>query len=326
MSHAWFAAIPLFLILVAGSRPAKARQVNPIACDIPAVVVQLDPKTHGLDLVRDSPASDFTVALDGQSVKVNAAAVDTSPKRIVLTFDASKRVDKKQWSLQFQLADALLANSHSGDKFSVFLTPGSPSPFASAEETRIALQRLATARPSAEAKGNPMYDSLVLASKIFPTPQFGDSIVAIGFGKDTKSKNKPEYLLGTLIQRGIRLHTIDFAESGDTPFRTELATRGAITVANPDEAQLFAISGKSGGSSRAVRRDRSLKDDPAVQHRLQVLYEGIAQPYRLTVQLDGGGKPRKLEVSSAREKRPGPTIILSHPKVFVECPNLVAHP
>ena len=276
--------------------------------------------------MTDFTATDFTATQGGHGVHVNSATIDTTPKRIVLVFDASKRVDKTQWNVQFQLAGTLLANSRSGDNFSIFLTPGTPLPFVSSDESRAALQRLMAARPKVAEKRNPIYDSLFAASKIFGAPRFGDSIVLIGFREDAKSKNKPDYVLGALIQGGIRLHTIDIADSGDLPYRSEFTVPGAIAVADPDEAQLFAMSVKSGGASRTVRRDRSLKDDPAFQHRLQVLYEGITRPYRLTIQLDGTATPRKLEVSAGRKRGAGATIILSYPKVLVGCPNASASP
>jgi len=321
-----FAALPMLFSLVAANCPAFAQQAGASACDIPLVAIQVDPQTHALDLATGFTVADFTADLDGHRVNVEAAALDTSPKRIVLAFDATRHVDKKQWALQFQLAEVLLSSGSSSDRFSVFVSPGTPPPFASADEARAALQRLATARPIIDEKRNPIYDSLLLAIKAFGTPRFGDSIVLIGFREDANSKTKPDYVMGALIQNGIRLHTIDITDSGDVLARTEIAIPGGLTVVDPDQARLFGMATKSGGSSRSVRRDRSLKDDPVVQRRLQVFYQGISRPYRLTLQLEGGAKPRKLEIAAVEEKKPGPTILFSYPKVFIRCPAPRANP
>ena len=106
-------------------------------------------------------------------------------------------------------------------------------PFVSSDESRAALQRLMAARPKVAEKRNPIYDSLFAASKIFGAPRFGDSIVLIGFREDAKSKNKPDYVLGALIQGGIRLHTIDIADSGDLPYRSEFTVPGRSPLLIP---------------------------------------------------------------------------------------------
>jgi hypothetical protein len=312
--------MPLSFVSFASFHPVSA-QVNPVTCNIPVVVVQVDPQTHALDLATNLGTADFTAREEGRSALVSSAVLDTSPKRIVLAFDASGRVDKTQWNLQLQLADALITKGHPGDTFSIYLSPGTPSPFTSVEESRKTLRRLLAVRPQVAEKRNPIYDSLLAAIKIFEAPQFGDSVVTIGFGKDGNSKTKPDYVMGALIQEGIRLHTIGFIESGDNLSRTELGIPGAITASDPDEARLFAMSTRSGGTSRTLRRDRSFKDDAIFQQRLTVLYEGIARPYRVTLQLDGSAKPHKLEVASQRAKQVGPGIIILHPTVTVGCPN-----
>ena len=98
--------------------PSVAQQTPPRPCDVPVVVTRFVSSSRSVELVKDLGPHDFTAQLGTVPGVIEAASIDSGPKRIALILDASSNIPEDEWKLETAMAAVwLLRQARSKDTF-----------------------------------------------------------------------------------------------------------------------------------------------------------------------------------------------------------------
>lgn len=231
----------LVLLIVSIAAQSSAQQSSQQAYDIPVVLSRIDTReyvsyyddgssnlrnpalppepahtTYGTyderNLVQDFSADNFQVRVGGMPGDLQSLSVDKGPKRIYFTLDASSRVSNQQWEAELKGVARILLYARSIDRYAFVLVGASPatSGFVSPGEAKERLKSLQNTRPAPAGPEAAIYDGLLTAAKTLDPPQFGDTIIFLGLGKDSGSRVAVADLRHLLLKGSIRFYGLTF--------------------------------------------------------------------------------------------------------------------
>lgn len=275
-------------------------QPGTTACDVPLVATRFDPKSRGMDLVKDLNVNDFEVKLGGAQGVLEGASVDSGPKRVALILDASRSVPRDEWTLETKMADRLLDHARPTDRFAIFLvgTDSPGGPLLPVKESKQRLKELGSSRPVVTDASERTYDALVAAANLFKPHEFGDVLFLFGHPEDSGSKAKLDELVELIWQDKLRFQAVSFAD----PLRGQVSTGFnpneplPASVSFPKLVEVTEASGYS-FSFHAVDALNYPGQTALFEAFLRDLYLGIAEPYRLRIVQPKTQGPVKLEIT-----------------------------
>jgi hypothetical protein len=281
---------PLFIAICAR---VSAQNIKDHSCDVPLVITRFVPSAGTVELVQDLSTKDLAVKVGGLSSTVENASIDRGGKRIGLILDASKRIPQDEWKLETETAVSLIEHARPEDKFSLFVVGGDvpAGSFLLSSEVQERLKKLAVSRPDAPDETEKIYDALLLMAKRLDPPEFGDAIFLFGHPDDSGSKANPEQVQELLLRNRLRFYAMSFTD----PLRGKLPPGFDLNKPIPSNVgmeKIDQISHATGyfvsfHSTQALNFPGQI---PLLKGFLGDLYAGIAEPYRLKIDLSTSGK------------------------------------
>ena len=279
-------------LFLATSVRVSAQNIQNHSCDVPLVVTRFVPSSGAVELVQDLSAKDLTVKVGGLSSTVKDAAIDRGGKRVGLILDASKRIPQDEWKLETEMAVSLIEHARPEDKFSLSIVggdlPGGSLLPSSAVQER--LKKLAVSRPDAPDGTERIYDALLLMAKHLDPPEFGDTIFLFGHPEDSGSNASPKQVQEIILRNRLRFYAVSFTDMrGKVPPGFDLnkpmpANAGIERIDQISHATGYFVSFHS---PQALNFPGQI---PLFKGFLGDLYAGIAEPYRLKIDLSTSGK------------------------------------
>jgi len=273
-------------------------------------------------LVQDLTAKDLTVKVGGTSSTVENASIDRGGKRIGLILDASKNIRPDEWKLETKMAVSLIEHARPEDKIALFLI-GVDIPagsFLAASEVRARLHALASSRPKAQDGSEKIYDALLLAAQRLDPSEFGDSILLFGHPDDSGSKANSEQVQEQILRNRLRFYGVSFTDPllGKLPPGFDLNKPLPANVGMEKTDQISHATGYffSFHSVQALNFPGQLS---LFKGFLGDLYTGIAEPYRLKIDLNTAGEASvdlSIKDGGARNIRQGD---VHYPHFLYQC-------
>jgi len=295
----------LFLVLIFAVLPALAEktyagQLPGAACDLPFVASRFDKESRIEVLTGNLSPANFQVRVGDSSVKVSHMSIDSSAKRIALVLDARSKVDAEEWGLETDLAISLASHGRNGDQFVLFLAnarapeEGFQSPTSMVE----LLEKLKKSRPIISGKDD-MTEVLLAAARKLDPPRFGDTLFLFGRVENSGSATEFDELRTLLLENRIRFYGVSFTDplKGSVPAGWNPNMPLPSTFRRPELDQLSSETGYP-ISYHQPEVFRQFKEQlPLLKNYLGLLYEEIAEPYRLSFEVPGNSSPAKLEIN-----------------------------
>jgi len=318
---------PLFFLwitslFVAFCVHVSAQKIPDHSCDVPLVVTRFVPSSGAVELVQDLTAKDLTVKVGGTSSTVENASIDRGGKRIGLILDASKNIRPDEWKLETKMAVSLIEHARPEDKIALFLI-GVDIPagsFLAASEVRARLHALASSRPKAQDGSEKIYDALLLAAQRLDPSEFGDSILLFGHPDDSGSKANSEQVQEQILRNRLRFYGVSFTDPllGKLPPGFDLNKPLPANVGMEKTDQISHATGYffSFHSVQALNFPGQLS---LFKGFLGDLYTGIAEPYRLKIDLNTAGEASvdlSIKDGGARNIRQGD---VHYPHFLYQC-------
>jgi hypothetical protein len=258
-------------------------------------------------------ASNFRGEFRGEPVKILAATVDQSPRRIALVVDTSAGMgkDATRWRFAWDAAEDLVLSLAPVHEI-VFLTVADKlwqhtKLLSDPKALQSALQE---AREREAAGATALYDGVIQASRGFSSPGLGDAICLVTDGVDNVSTQTASEVETAVARAGLRLFVVWI-----TPMEGYTAVGTEIRYGRPSTERTDRIAETSGGF---VLRPRSYKPDQ-VGKELAPLRSRLTYVYRLDLEFpETINKPRKwkLEVVDANGKKRR-NVAVSYPRLLV---------
>jgi hypothetical protein len=271
----------------------SAQNIQNHSCDVPLVVTRFVPSSGAVELVQDLSAKDLTVKVGGLSSTVKNAAIDRGSKRIGLILDASKTIPQDEWKLETERAISLIERARPEDKFSLFVVGGDPPGglLLSSSEVQERLKKLAVSRPDAPDGTERIYDALLLMAKHLDPPEFGDAIFLFGHPEDSGSNTNPKQVQELILRNRLRFYAVSFTDMLRGKVRRGFDLNKPVP-ANVGTEKIDQISHATGYfvSFHSVQALNFPGQMALFKGFLGDLYAGIAEPYRLKIDLSTSGK------------------------------------
>jgi hypothetical protein len=281
------------------------------------------------NLVPNLNAADFRGKLRGHDVQILSAALDTSPRRIVVLLDASGSVmdSDRGWKTEVTAAESLIRLAPSQASIGQIgfsersLDTQDFDQEPSALLTKLSALAKVCEEPRKFLRGTALYDAIAMAQGLLGVPKVGDVIYALTDGWDNKSQTKSRQVEDELLLRGVRLFGVamDFDlssrrarmpdEVGTNQFRSMVETTGGSLLTLPYAKTLWPYINIKAKTANDI-----------VDLAFQRMYQQMGEFYRLNVRLpetvdkptkwkleviDASGKPmRGVEVHSPQELMP----------------------
>jgi von Willebrand factor type A domain len=273
----------------------------------------------------------FELRLHGQPATVASAALDATPKRILLLVDLSEKMNAGGWNLIASLAAYLVQNARPEDRFAL-LTFAGPKERLDFNQPRAALQAKLAGylrhRPGPGSDDDPIDDAVLEALAVFGPPRFGDTILLFTRGEGQGSRAAPKKLEEALLAHRVRLFAIAagaapqfeyFITDVPAPRGTRMPPQGVLPIhgalqnlAEESGGVLFSEVTESPEHTYVLTATRRKELQQLVWH----MYGQIVEPYRITLARRAGPsdrQPEKFEAGFA----PGLAKRLSEPAVFL---------
>ena len=293
-------------------------------CRVSVPVIAILPDGRTLTGLR---SGDFEVRIAGGRAELQAAELDTAPKRVVLLLDASRQVNEEGWRVVIQLASFVARTAASEDRLALVVYGAAGALLLDFNQPREAilqkLEALSAARPPKPAERGHFHDSLLAAAEIFGPPAFGDTVLALFGGADRGSRANPARVKEVFLARGIRLYgialdraVIGFIVGGvfSTAILHGLSELDQLAV---DTGGFFAHE-----DIRPVWKTYKLTDER--QRELEVFLRrtmlNIVRPYRLELLTQSSRKLERTDVQLGVESaRKVARVELLYPRLVQTC-------
>ena len=293
------ASLSFFALFLFFAGRAFCQQSASVLCEIPVVVTRFNASSRTVELVKDLRVSDFEIRLDGGPRALESAAVDSSPKRIALILDTSKRVPEDEWTFEVQMAAKLTEYARPEDRFAIVLggAEGVGMAFESPANTRQRLKKLKSSRPVAVDSAR-IYDALLAASSLLTPVRFGDTLFLFGRPEDSGSKADLNQITESILRNRLRL----YGESFYDPLAAQLPSNFDPNKPIPSAVSIPKLVNVSAATGYYISFHATKTLNVPGQTRLFEsflgdLYAGVAEPYRLRFSQPSTNAPIKLAVS-----------------------------
>jgi hypothetical protein len=315
------------LLLTAGLNPANL-PAQDSGCTRRTIAVGV--VDSAWNLVPNLGAANFRGKLRGHDVQILSAAVDTSPRRIVLLLDASGSMtySDQGWKTEVTVAESLIklappraSIGQIGFSERVLDTQDFDQEPSALLKNLSALAKVCE-EPRNSLLGTALYDAIARAQRVLGAPKVGDVIYALTDGLDNKSQAKPRMVEEDLLGAGVRLFGV-FMDLNSAIRRTRM----------PDEVganQFRSIVETTGGSLLTLPYTKTLwpyinikakTADGIVDLAFQRMYQQMGEFYRLDVRLpETVNKPTKwkLEVVDS-DGKPMKGVEVHYPQELMSC-------
>ncbi len=287
------------------------------------------------NLVRGLGAANFRANLHGQEVKILSAAIDTSPRHIVLLLDASGSMmgSDQGWKTEMAVAESLIKLAPPQASIGQICFSGGVLDTQDFEHEPSALLMKLSAlakvceKPSKTFPATALYDAIARAQGVLGVPEVGDVIYALTDGEDNRSHAKPREVEVELLRAGVRLYAVII-----TPLVWNRTVSHDDIVGRKPLSSVVEATGGNVLTLPCTRASSPYADikatttDEVVDLAFQRLYQQMGEFYRLEVRLpEKVDKPAKwkLEVIDANGK-PMKGVEVHYPQELMPC--VVASP
>jgi len=295
----------VFLALIIAVSPILTQSISAAqqpesVCDLPFVASRFE-KGSGIEvLVGNLAPENSQVHAGDTTLKVKSISIDSTPKRVALILDARSRVDGEEWGLETELAISLVGHGRKEDQFALFVANAAPPglDFQTPDATVDLLQRLKKSRPSGIGKDD-MTEVLLTAAKKLDPPKFGDTLFLFGRAEHSGNSAEFEELRTLLLKNRVRFFGESFTNplKGNVPPGWNPNTPLPATYRRPELDQLSSETGYP-MSYHQLELFRQFKDQlKLMKNYLGLLYEEVAEPYRLSVEPPVNSGPATLEIN-----------------------------
>jgi hypothetical protein len=282
---------PLFLLGVASTflvsvQFSFACPETKDVCDVPFVARRFDTISYRTEQIRNLTADNFSIQLSGSPVQPVSVSLDDSPKRTLLLIDARTSVPHEEWGLQTSMAAYVANQGRPEDHFILALVgcddaPKDFNPQAAIEQ----LRSWESSRPASNGDER-LYDALVSAARRLDPSRFGDTIFLFGHPEDSASKASAGELRDLLLKKGIRLFGLSFKDPLREKFPNGFDPNKPMPRGTFPELSDVSLAT---GAFYSFHSLESLKHESPSLFKawLASIYEGISEPYRVTLPMAG---------------------------------------
>ena len=276
-------------------------------------------------LVRRLPATAFVAEDKKHPLRVQSAATDRGPRRVIFVVETGKGMPAKARKGESAAISHILSKARPGDSFGLLTAVGSRVELrfgSSRDDIASAVEGLANA-PSAKSDGQGVLGSVLEASTWFQPPQPGDSIFLVttqleGGNKASFSSVRAALAVG-------RIRVFGFQLAGDRLFLPTYpgSTEGSVSYFD----KLFALTGSTGGMAYldvmggpGEPTDSQLED---LRREADTMYRAITEYYLLRLNSVG---PRPVIDLAPAVRNQLPLARLLYPRYLPKCSSTVSTP
>lgn len=305
-------------------------------------------------LLQGLTAQDITVRSSKQALPIQAVNYDTTPRRVLLIVDTSRRLVPEIRKATAMMADYLVSNARPQDSFALLTVRGAKRQvrFGQSRQEFVKTIQELVADPKEPVRAPNILDAIMEGLAWFGEPQRGDALLILadhleedqegplytsrqvgGNGPmqgvvhnltgspEDASKAKFKAVTGAISDHQVRVFGLQVGS-----VRLNASVTAKVT---PDDENLFGIAQGSGGFAvldstdsfgSYVLTEERIK---GLQHKAWLLYGAISQFYVLRVQPPGpvSHQPWKLEL--AKDLRNNTRAL--YPEYFDPCSRQDAH-
>jgi hypothetical protein len=251
---------------------------------------------------EDLKPADFRAQLGGRDVPVVAAAPTLVGRRIVLLMDVSGSMEglpQQPWKQQnaWLAAQVIVRTLGPGRQFAVLTFSDGVQMLSSwqenAEETVAKLQQAAGTKPRGQTA---LIDAVQEALRLLEPAEFGDAIVAITDGEDSRSKSNAVKVRKVLQLRGVRFFCLLLPEN--------ISFFSPLRQAEIGQQAMKSLAEETGGLVVSV--DSKKKSTELLAQALRPLLNSVHAVYKLELAVTnppGKETKWKIEVIGADGRR-----------------------
>lgn len=191
----------LSAILLSLTFNARAQQSACSAADIPVSVI----KANG-DPVEGLTAADFSAQMKKQSLPVQSAAYEASPRRILVVLDETRELSAEGRKAEMAFATAVISSAQPQDSLALLTARGTAREVKFGAD-RGALLRALSENSEEQGRGKQfgVLDAVAEGITWFGEPQPGDAIVIIAMDLEGNHNTNPQKVAKLLEEHRIRL-------------------------------------------------------------------------------------------------------------------------